>query len=161
MDKAQFWQMIEQTYDTDTATHSENLKVALLKMAPAEILVFDKIYTKLNMAAFRWELWAVAHIIASGCSQDGFMDFRALLIRQGREFYEAMLCQPEAAALRHNIREKDFIEMFGHESFEAYEELTGRDMPDEHHRWRAEPSGKRWKNEELEELYPRLCEKFG
>ncbi len=41
--------------------------------------------------AYHWDLWALAYMAQGGCSDDGFRDFRAWLILQGKELFEAAL----------------------------------------------------------------------
>ena len=161
MDKDAFWQLIEQTYDTDAEDHNENLKAALVRLGTAETESFSEIYDEIALATYRWELWAVAHIIAGDCSDDHFTDFLSMVIRRGREFCEAMLAEPEAVALRYNVQEEDFDSMFDSCIPYAYEELTGKKLPPSKFPWPADPSGTNWNDEDLPTLYPRLSEKFG
>ena len=46
--------------------------------------------------AYRWDSWAAAYSIGSGCSDDGFTDFRYFLISMGREVFERALADPES-----------------------------------------------------------------
>ena len=161
MDKTRFWQLIEQTYVDDAAIHDENLKAKLIELGADEIAAFGEIYYAYLAPTYSWELWAVAYIINGGCSDDSFEDFRSMLIRRGREFYTAMMADPEAAALRFDFREEDFHEMFSSCIPYAYEEVTKEEMPESKVDFPAEPTGYDWREEDLSELYPRLCEKFG
>lgn len=71
-------------------------------------------------------MWDAAEIIKEyGCSDDGFIDFRAWLIAQGKEVYLAALADPDSLAE---------VEPYGDCSFElmsyvgeyAYKQLTGK-----------------------------------
>lgn len=81
--------------------------------------------------ADQYGLWdAVSVIKEYGCSDDGFIDFRAWLIAQGKEVYMNALRDPDTLA---------DIEPYGDCCFEclsyvgdyAYEQLTGRSAYDE------------------------------
>ena len=161
MDKTQFWQLIERTYADESDDHNDNLQKALIELGVAEIESFNDIYDELFLGTYRWDLWAVAYIIAGGCSDDCFSDFCSMLIRRGQKFYTEMLQEPEATALRTDIREEDFMGMFSSCISFAYEELTGAELPPSKLEWPDNPNGTNWKEEDLSKLYPRLCEKFG
>ena len=161
MDKTRFWQLIEATYNDDEGFHNDNLKAKLIELGTEQVVAFGEIYDGYLAPTYRWDLWAVAYIINGGCSDDCFEDFRSMLIRRGREFYTAMMADPEAAALRFNFRNEDFYQMFSYCIPEAYEELTKTEMPDSKVEFHSEPTGYDWREEELPKLYPRLSEKFG
>ncbi len=161
MDKAQFWQLIEETYDDDAEFHNENLQAKLVELGAEQVAAFGEIYYEYLTPTYSWELWAVAYIINGGCSDDSFEDFRSMLIRRGREFYTAMMADPETAALRYEIQGEDFDGMFSSCIPYAYEELTQAELPESKVDFPAEPTGYDWREEDLSELYPRLCAKFG
>ena len=108
------------------------------------------------------------------CSDDGFIDFRAWLIAQGREVYLAALKDPDSLA---------DVEPYGNCCFESlsyvgdatYRQLTGEDVNEN-----ADPAAKeKWKaileadiiyredirfprpRQALPAAYPRLCAKYG
>jgi hypothetical protein len=43
-------------------------------------------------------VWAAAYLIGGGCSDDSFMDFRAGLIAQGRDWYHKAAASPDSLA---------------------------------------------------------------
>lgn len=47
---------------------------------------------------YRWELWAAAYLIGGGRSDDSFIDFRAGLIAQGRDWYDKAAASPDSLA---------------------------------------------------------------
>jgi hypothetical protein len=132
-----------------------------VKLPPEDIESFNRHFSTLHAAAYRWDLWAVASIINGGCSDDGFIDFRSWLISRGRKFYEAALADPEAAAKGVEPEEAEF-ETFAYAAGEAYERVTGRRLPDSAYGGAAgtEPAGTRWREDDLPRLYPKLCKKF-
>ena len=42
--------------------------------------------TLVHAVLYRWDMWAAAYLIGGGCSDDGFIDFRAGLIAQGLDW---------------------------------------------------------------------------
>lgn len=62
----------------------------------------------------------------NGCSDDGFIDFRAWLVGQGREVYLAALKDPDSLANAPSYQDFRFGDL-PYMGDHAYEELTGRD----------------------------------
>jgi hypothetical protein len=62
------------------------------------ILEYKELFEGFQEALCRWDLWAAAYLIGGGCSDDSFMDFRAGLIAQGRDWYERAAASPDALA---------------------------------------------------------------
>ncbi|MCF2533984.1 DUF4240 domain-containing protein [Yinghuangia soli] len=63
-----------------------------------DILAYKRCFTELSDAAYRWDAWAAAYLIGGGCSDDSFIDFRAGLTLQGRDWYERALVNPDNLA---------------------------------------------------------------
>jgi len=51
-----------------------------------------------HTALYRWDVPAAAYLIGGGCSDDGFIDFRAGLTAQGRDWYEKLAASPDSLA---------------------------------------------------------------
>ena len=101
MQTAQFWQLIDQSRQQATAqnqTHAEALSEILNPLSVAEIIAFEHLFTRYFHEAYDWKLWAAAYLIHGGCSDDGFMDFRAWLIAQGETTYQKVLAHPDLLA---------------------------------------------------------------
>ena len=47
---------------------------------------------------YRYDLWAAACLIGGGCSDDGFIDFRAWLIAQGHDWYQKAAASSDSLA---------------------------------------------------------------
>lgn len=62
------------------------------------ILEYQERFDELHAAIYRWDVWAAAYLIGGGCSDDSFMDFRAGLIAQGRDWYERAALSPDSLA---------------------------------------------------------------
>lgn len=166
MDWDGFWNIVE------AARASGNGKVEpmcrsverqLRKLPPAEVASFKSEMNRLMNEAYRYDLWGAAYIIQGGCSDDGFEYFRAWLLLRGRKVFEASLKDVESLAA--SLKGADPYDMWAEEflyiPFTVYEEKTGADMPDD--RSGVEPSdpvGRRWDEDELERLFPKLWAAF-
>lgn len=132
MDTDAFWGVLDEAKLT-----GRPLAVAVadhLATTSAEgILAFEHRFTRLRDAVYRWDVWAAAHLIGRGCSDDSFDDFTAGLVALGREWYERAAACPDALAEHPSVRTAAaaaklgvvFAEDFNFVSCKAYERLTG------------------------------------
>ena len=159
-----FWGIIEQAKEMsgdDWGMRPENLRNVLTKYNPDEIRQFDKDYRTKLVEAYRWDLWGAAYLINGGCSDDGFEYWCDFLISEGKSVYEAALKDPESLAVLEDIESAE-LEEYRYAIDEAYEELTGEEMPiNEDIDWPDEPVGNEWKEDDLESMYPKLAAKYG
>jgi hypothetical protein len=164
MDKTQFWQLIEasQNQRGDCDKQAAKLQKSLSKLTAEEILGFRRVFDECVDLAYRWDLWGVAYIINGGASDDAFEYFRWWLIAQGREYFETALENPESAGDKAKFEEAG-CEAIAYCINDAYQEKTGHDLPvrvfEATHSF--EPAGEPWEEDDLETLFPALCEKFG
>ena len=89
MDAGRFWDIIEMARASagqDRPFH-EALTDHLATLTEQDILEYHERFEKVHDALYRYDLWAAASLIRGGCSDDGFIDFRAGLIAQGRDWY--------------------------------------------------------------------------
>ena len=171
MDRTQFWKLVaasRRDAGGDLDEQVEALRRRLLKLSPAEIVRFQEIFDRFSTRAYRWDLWGAAYIIGGGCSDDGFIDFRAWLISRGQQAYENALRDPES--LVRVVREEDDdcqYEGFQYAASRAWEEKTGKGMnvfPRKGLKsYREKPAGKEWAEEgdDLRRRFPKLWKKFG
>ncbi len=131
--KDTFWSLIRQAkaacgQDMDAMTGF--LKERLVSMGPEQAQNFHDILHAYEDLADQFGLWDAAGIMKEyGCSDDGFIDFRAWLIAQGRKTYLAALADPDSLA---------DVESYGDCCFEelsyvgdyAYEQLTSKSAYD-------------------------------
>src|SRR5512133_867378 len=99
MDIEAFWKLINTTREASgghNSKHAELLVAALVQLSLDEIFAFEAIWDDFMDFAYDAALWDAAYIIGCGCGDDGFWDFRAWLIAQGREVYEKALADPES-----------------------------------------------------------------
>ena len=178
MSKDTFWALIQEAktacgQDMDAIT--EHLRDGLLIMGTGAARQFHNIFQAYMDLAEPFGLWDAASIIKeNGCTLEGFIDFRAWLIAQGKEVYMNALRDPDTLA---------DIEPYGDCCFEclsyvgdyAYEQLTGRSAYDEMESDRMEKlrdelrkdivykDGIQYPREpkDLPKFLPRLCEKYG
>jgi hypothetical protein len=169
VDGATFWKLIKTAKSRsggDPFQQTELLRAALEKLPPEEIVAFDKILGQLKAESYRNDLWAAAYIIQGGCSNDGFEYFRCWLIAQGKKVYEAALRDPETLADAIDLDEderEEVIDTVGNDmvgiAWQAYSAKTGQEMPSRSVKLRLK--GRKWKEEEVDALYPTLAAKFG
>ena len=151
---------------------AHELQDRLMSMGPEQAQAFHDILHIYEELADQYGLWDAA--MMEWCSDDGFIDFRAWLIAQGREVYQAALKEPDSLA---------DVEPYGNCCFEsltyvgdaAYRQLTGENINEN-----ADPAAKE-KQKDIQEAdiiyredirfprpsralpaaYPRLCAKYG
>ena len=178
MSKDAFWALIQEAKTAcgqDLDAMEGHLRERLVSMGPAAAKNFHDILQTYEDLADQYGLWdAVSVIKEYGCSDDGFIDFRAWLIAQGKEVYMNALRDPDTLA---------DIEPYGDCCFEclsyvgdyAYEQLTGRSAYDEMEPDRIEKMRDELKKDivykdgiqyprepkDLPRFLPRLCEKYG
>lgn len=171
MNVEQFWKLIESSrsgFDPDRTDGNmeqqrEGLRSLLLKLPPAEVLDFRNHLLERMTAAFHWDLWGAAYIIAGGCSDDGFTDFRSWLVSMGRRVFEAAVSDVESLVEVADAPgvEDVFFEEFQYVPAQVYEELTGREPPEYTGHFPVEPAGESWSEDEglLEQRFPKLWAK--
>ena len=128
-----FWTLIaeaKRVCGQDLNASAKWIEDQLLAMEPRQAQNFHDIFHAYLDLAEQYGLWTAAAVMERGCSDDGFIDFRAWLIAQGKEVYLAALRDPDSLA---------DVEPYGNCSFEAlcytgfsaYEMLTGRNAYDD------------------------------
>jgi hypothetical protein len=172
MDMERFWKIVESSRsrfdpawaDGNMARQCDELRRFLLALPPEQIVGFrDRCLEQLD-AAFHWDLWGAAYIIAGGCSDDGFTDFRGWLVSMGRGIFERAVSDPESLV---DVADASGVEDVFFEEFlsvpaRTYEEVTGCEIPEYSGRLRHDPAGQRWSEEgdELQRRFPKLWEKY-
>jgi len=100
VDIGTFWDIIETARASagpDRPFH-ESLTDHLATLSEDDILEYHERFEKMHDALYRYDLWAAAYLIRGGCSDDSFIDFRAGLIAQGRDWYEQAMTSPDSLA---------------------------------------------------------------
>lgn len=132
MRKYDFWELIGETrelHGQDMDAFYDYLVEELKERGPQQAQDFHDIFHAYQDLANQYGLWSAASILCGGCTDDGFLDFRAWLIAQGGNVYRTALNNPDSLA---------DVEPYGGCRFEsltyvggaAFEALTGRDIYD-------------------------------
>jgi hypothetical protein len=165
MDMDTFWNLIDESRVAgrgDVTDQADFIVGKLLQLPEIEIVAFQSIFWQLMAGAYDANLWGAAEIIGCGCGDDGFKDFRAWLIAQGKERYEMALANPESLVdlvnLDQNAQEGDLLYVAN----SAYEQKTGSRIPALPHSIKYPTlKGTNWPIEKMKERFPILTAKFG
>lgn len=167
----QFWEIIELSRrrvvtgdpNGNMDRQLEDLRGLLSQRSSAEVLEFRDHFVRLMDQAYTWDLWGAAYVIAQGCSDDGFTDFRSWLISMGRIVFERSLADPESLVAAASAPEVEdvFFEGFAYIPESVYEAMTGREAPEYPSPRPSEPRGEKWEEGDLERRFPKLWRKFG
>lgn len=134
INKESFWDLIHEAKNAcgqDMDTMLAYLKDRLVSMGPTQTQNFHDIIHAYEDLADKFGLWDAAGIMKEyGCSDDGFIDFRAWLIAQGREVYFAALADPDSLADVVPYGDCCF-EQLSYVGDYAYEQLTGKSAYDQ------------------------------
>ncbi|MFE3199424.1 DUF4240 domain-containing protein [Embleya sp. NPDC059237] len=140
MDTDEFRTLVETARAAD-GPYAPALVDILAAHPPERILDYDDRFREAREALYRWDLWAAAYLIGGGCCDDAFMDFRAGLIAQGRETYEAALLDPDGLAglpvVLAEVRAGGDEAIFGEDANYCAVRAFGRLTGDEEAFWRA------------------------
>ena len=134
INKESFWDLIHDAKiacGQDMDAMLAYLKDRLVSMGPTQAQNFHDIIHAYEDLADKFGLWDAAGIMKEyGCSDDGFIDFRAWLIAQGREVYFAALADPDSLADVVPYGDCCF-EQLSYVGDYAYEQLTGKSAYDQ------------------------------
>ena len=134
INKESFWDLIHEAKNAcgqDMDAMLAYLKDRLVSMGHAQAQNFHDIIHAYEDLADKFGLWDAAGIMKEyGCSDDGFIDFRAWLIAQGREVYFAALADPDSLADVVPYGDCCF-EQLSYVGDYAYEQLTGKSAYDQ------------------------------
>ncbi|HEY6279986.1 MAG TPA: DUF4240 domain-containing protein [Streptosporangiaceae bacterium] len=135
MDIGTFWDIID-TARASSGPHKRFDRALVDYLATCtqqDILEYQERFDEVHAALYRWDVWAAAYLIAGGCSDDSFLDFRAGLIAQGREWCQTVASSPDSLA-DHPVVADDanrfggrdlFCEEVNYAARYAFERVTG------------------------------------
>lgn len=158
-----FWEIIEEAKaksGDDWESRPESLKTILKTKNPEFIHKFCIEYHNKLIEGYRWDLWGAAYLINGGCSDDGFDYFRDFLISEGKRVFEAAISEPDSLAELSDLEEVE-LELYRYAIDQAYEELTGNEMPPIDGDCPDMPTGEEWEEDELPSMFPKLAELYG
>jgi hypothetical protein len=162
----EFWTLLEQANRLgkgDCSRTTRSLARALSRLTEEELLGFELEFQSKMRESYRYDLWAVAYLANGGASEDGFTYFRAWLIAQGRERFEAALKHPPAAVeglSKRSVPHGFECEELLYTPTMIYRNKTGRLPPVGLVQSSLEPAGVAWKEDDLARLYPDLHTRF-
>ncbi|MBI1213053.1 MAG: DUF4240 domain-containing protein [Alphaproteobacteria bacterium] len=162
MDLSGFWTIIDKARSTagaDVEARPAALAKVLATLSKAELASFQKHYDSLICASYRWDLWGAAYIINGGCSDDSFRYFRDWLISEGREVFDKAVASGDSLADHPHIDCAD-LELFGYVATDVAERKGFGKLDRDFSTEGAEPAGQQWKEDELQDLFPRLAAKY-
>nr|WP_325188611.1 DUF4240 domain-containing protein [uncultured Oscillibacter sp.] len=129
MDPDAFWDLIagaKRECGQDMDASLQWLTERLTTLGPQQAQDFHDILHGYKHLAYKYGLWTAATMMCGdGCSDDGFMDFRAWLIAQGKEVYLAALADPDSLADVEPYGGCQF-ESFSYVASKVLNTLTGR-----------------------------------
>ncbi|MDT0379642.1 DUF4240 domain-containing protein [Streptomyces sp. DSM 42041] len=170
MDETEFWEHVDaarEAAEGDPDEQADVLVDRLTQLDPDAVTYFARHFEVRYRRAYQWDLWAAAWILLDGVSDDAFDAFRCWLIGQGRHLFEVAAHDADALAelLEDFDEELDGeAEDLGFAADEAYEQLTGGELPDLGLPDRpSDPEGAPLDLEDdaaLAERLPRLWERF-
>jgi hypothetical protein len=156
MDLNGFWEIIRRSKDPEPG-----VRYILGQLTPSELIEFEHHFLKMLDDAYHWDLWGAAYVGCGGCSDDGFADFCAGLIFQGKDVYESALKNPDSLADLNQSLEELCMEELLYVATKVYRAKTKGEMPEHNIKFRKTPYGVKRDRQDLERLYPRLWQKYG
>ena len=164
MDITAFWDLIEKTREASGGgpfEQAELLTNTLVQLPERDILSYDTILHNLMDRAYVANLWEAAYIIGCGCSDDGFMDFRAWLIGRGTGLFEKALANPESLAEVVEAGKETQVEDLMYVASRAYARKTANEEMPPMSRERPELKGESSRDEQsVLARFPKLTAKF-
>ena len=124
IDQDTFWQLIDQS-KKQPGDPERWLRDELAAMGKEQAWMFNAIASVYIGLAYQYGLWTAATVIDEGCySNDGFGDFRAWLVGQGKDVYMAALAGPDSLADGPNYLDRQFSRL-AYAGEDVYQDLTG------------------------------------
>ncbi|MFB9447064.1 DUF4240 domain-containing protein [Dactylosporangium vinaceum] len=98
MENARWWHLVSGALTDVGEPRPDVVMDRLRQLSPAEIVEFARLFSDVLDMAYLEPLWTAAGLIEGGCGDDGFRDFRAGLILQGRAAFSAAVDDPDSLA---------------------------------------------------------------
>ena len=160
MKEDSFWEFVDEARKEsggDEERFLEVLERGLMALPPNAIEGFRERLDDVLARAYRWDLWAAAHIINGGASDDSFQYFRAWLVSRGERVYSAVTARPDELVdyLPEDFDELDFEAILS-VAWEVYENKTGSELPASDRERPPSPSGEEWDFDDDAEVRKRL-----
>jgi len=162
MTEERFWQIMEEARSGPEAMTGfvDTLEQGLLACTGEALVAFQRLLKAALASLASHELWALAYLARGGCSDDAFDYFRAWIVAQGHDVFEAALRGPEdllsAAPLEGSLQCEELM----YAAEEAFERRTGKAMPAVRGP-KTVWTGRKWKEDKLEQSHAGLLELLG
>lgn len=180
VNESEFWQIIDDSRNESMDRSGSIAKDGLLYSAESEeslvdclkdrigalpveeIKSFANEFERKKHELYRLDLWAIAYIIHSGCSDDYFDYFRNWVIAQGKDFFTKVVKEPRIVADLARPDHEYFFELFSQWlPIGLYEKRSGSKYTLLHTLNVGDHAeGDAWSEDELPRLYPDACKKF-
>ncbi len=140
------------------------------KLSQADLVAFYNFFEENKQLSYKWDLWAAAYTIQGGCSDDGFIDFRAWLIMRGKTVFENAIADSDSlhSLGREQLEESTEGEEFNYVAIEVYAEKFNDEIqenPDVIELvYKEEPDGDDWEEDNTDDfkrINPKIFELFG
>jgi hypothetical protein len=94
------WTLIrdERVRHAETDDFLEAVRKRIVNAGPKGLRPFLSHIDKCLRKANTWKLWGAAYLANDGCSDDGFLYFRAWLVTQGKDVFEQVCKDPDSLA---------------------------------------------------------------
>lgn len=175
MSKDSFWNLIAEVKAAcgqDQDKYMDTLKARLKELGSDHAQDFHDIVHAYERLAYKYGLWSASGLMGHA-TDDGFMDFLAWLISQGKEAYFAALKDPDSLADL-DPGDGNWFESFTYAGDYALEKLTGESAYDHTDRAAYDKMIEALKadidygeginypceSDEVADLYPRLYERY-
>jgi len=160
IDEVIFWQLIEQSRIgiKDQFEFLEKLKSTLETFKPIELRNFQKLLLTKQQELNSWEHWALAYIVRRGCGDDEFDYFKIWAVSKGQNIFRAIK-QINTTLLKDIFNEDPQLEGLLYLAEAVYEDKTGEIMKEVKVK-RSKLKGKKWKEENVANDFPILCNIF-
>lgn len=177
MEQKEFWSLIEGSREYEN--QAEWLTEELVQRGLEQVVDFEFLFQSFMNASYTSRLWGAAYVVMGGCSDDAFDYFRGWLIGQREEVFHKVITNPEFLAEyinEDNLDDEGFPQneellAVGYEAYhltktgdtewddDVYDQLL---QALEQKGLETTPDIEiDWEEDDLEEMFPLLWEKFG
>lgn len=96
--EAWFWRIVDASVTDDETAQRGRLQAELDHLSDQDLVDFVGLYGAVHRSLYSHRLWAAAYLVNGGCSDDGFIDFRAWLMSRGRAVTERAVADADSLA---------------------------------------------------------------
>ena len=77
---------------------AQELVQRLAPLGTDTVLTYATHFQRAKDELDRWDIWAAAYLIAGGCGDDSFVDFKAGLVTLGYDWHQRVVANPDSLA---------------------------------------------------------------